>query len=899
MSRLGRRRSLTLAATALVALAAPAAAHAATYTVKAGDGACGAGDLACGGLVEAAAIAVPGDVFTVATGTYIAPTFTRGGVTINGDLGVVIDGTLEFAGPPADGVSKMSKVAGHHGRRKRSRGLRQRRQRPRAQRLRRDQPRRLRHVHHRAAPATRSSAARSRPAAGETGAIQVQTGPDDGNVGRHGRLHGPLRRRRRHPRHHAQQRGRGARRPGRRRHRPDAAPHHGGGIDERPRPRREQRAGAAAGQPGQHHRDDDRLDRVQQPRRELLRASCPCRSSAATPPRSPSARTLESADATALFLNPTKGNFRLLPTATAAIGQGGVTAGESATDIDGEDRSAAPTDLGADEYNNAAPTAKIELATATPRTTQPVTFDGRGSSDREGNASIAEYRWRFSDGTAVNTTQPFVQHTFTAEGDAAAGLVVVDKEGAASPEVAVTFKLINGTPPAVAIVKPKSKQTFRTYTTTTKTVTQERQEGQDEDPQAHEDPDRGPVEGRHRHRERVLLTLQKTNSTDVEDAVPLLRPQARPEARLLRQADPHHGAAGQGQQERRVDATACRRRGRCRPAAGRCRPTASTRPAPSATPPRRAPRWASRSRSRPRSSAAAARASTRVARVPPTDPEQYRATSRERWAQAAGGWGAHRGVVQAAAEPVSHWMVDAIDPQPGHRVLELAAGPGDTGFLAAELIEPGGTLISSDAVEEMVDQARARAAELGIANVEFRTIDAEWIDLPTADLDGVLARWGYMLLADPATALRETRRVLRPGGRVALAAWADPQENPWAWAPRHRARRDGRDRAARPRRAEHVRLPRPAAHRRAARGDRLRGHRRRAGPDRAFASRASTTGGTRSSTSRRPSARSVGALTPAQRDDLRDAVDARLAQYVADDGSVALPGLTHVAAAGA
>ena len=45
--------------------------------------------------------------------------------------------------------------------------------------------------------------------------------------------------------------------------------------------------------------------------------------------------------------------------------------------------------------------------------------------------------------------------------------------------------------------------------------------------------------------------------------------------------------------------------------------------------------------------------------------------------------------------------------------------------------------------------------------------------------------------------------------------------------------------------------------------------------------------------------RGVGALTPAQRDDLRDAIDARLQQYVADDGSVVLPGLTHVAAAGA
>src|SRR5690349_5100767 len=126
--------------------------------------------------------------------------------------------------------------------------------------------------------------------------------------------------------------------------------------------------------------------------------------------------------------------------------------------------------------------------------------------------------------------------------------------------------------------------------------------------------------------------------------------------------------------------------------------------------------------------------------------QAYRNVSLARWKQASRGWGAHRDSMQAAFAPVSAWLVDAIDPQPGHRVLELAAGPGDTGLLAAELIAPGGTLISSDAVEEMVALARARAAELGIDNVEFRTIDAEWIDLPTASLDGVLARWGYMLL---------------------------------------------------------------------------------------------------------------------------------------------------------
>jgi ubiquinone/menaquinone biosynthesis C-methylase UbiE len=280
------------------------------------------------------------------------------------------------------------------------------------------------------------------------------------------------------------------------------------------------------------------------------------------------------------------------------------------------------------------------------------------------------------------------------------------------------------------------------------------------------------------------------------------------------------------------------------------------------------------------------------------DAAAYRTASLERWARAAGGWRTHREAMQAAFRPVSGWLVDAIEPQPGHRVLELAAGPGDTGFLAAELIAPGGTLITSDAVEEMLEIARARAAELGISNVEFRTIDAEWIDLPTADLDGVLARWGYMLLADPAAALRETRRVLRPGGRVALAAWTAPAENPWTAVAMEEARALAG--IAEP----DLDAPNMFAFR---------------DPDR-IRSLLEETGFTDIAIEQvdllmtyadldswwdialdisTSLAEQVGALTPAQRDDLRDAIDARLARYVATDGSVALPGRTHVAAASA
>ncbi|MDQ3425532.1 MAG: methyltransferase domain-containing protein, partial [Actinomycetota bacterium] len=64
-----------------------------------------------------------------------------------------------------------------------------------------------------------------------------------------------------------------------------------------------------------------------------------------------------------------------------------------------------------------------------------------------------------------------------------------------------------------------------------------------------------------------------------------------------------------------------------------------------------------------------------------------------------------------------------LAPVPGETVLELAAGPGDTGFLAAAVLGSAGLLLSSDVAPEMVDAARRRADELGVENVEFRVED--------------------------------------------------------------------------------------------------------------------------------------------------------------------------------
>src|ERR671919_2950951 len=162
----------------------------------------------------------------------------------------------------------------------------------------------------------------------------------------------------------------------------------------------------------------------------------------------------------------------------------------------------------------------------------------------------------------------------------------------------------------------------------------------------------------------------------------------------------------------------------------------------------------------------------------PRQPEAARQRSKATWDAVATGWYTQREEIWESSRPVSEWMIRRLDPQPRDTVLELAAGLGDTGLRAARLVGGSGRVIITDFAPEMIGAARRRAEEMGVENAEFRTLDAERMDLETNSVDGVLCRWAYMLMIDPAAAFAETRRVLRVGGRLAFSVWAARERNP-------------------------------------------------------------------------------------------------------------------------
>jgi ubiquinone/menaquinone biosynthesis C-methylase UbiE len=165
--------------------------------------------------------------------------------------------------------------------------------------------------------------------------------------------------------------------------------------------------------------------------------------------------------------------------------------------------------------------------------------------------------------------------------------------------------------------------------------------------------------------------------------------------------------------------------------------------------------------------------------TPGQNADQLRQRLHRMWADVADRWAEHAVSVDQRSAQLTQCMFDRAALRPGDRVLELACGPGGAGLAAAAMVAPGGEVVLSDVAAEMTAIAAARAKALGLSNIATRVLDLEQIEQADASYDAVLCREGLMLVPDPARAAREIRRILRPGGRVALAVWGERDRNPW------------------------------------------------------------------------------------------------------------------------
>ncbi|ORT54824.1 methyltransferase domain-containing protein [Streptomyces sp. CB03238] len=105
--------------------------------------------------------------------------------------------------------------------------------------------------------------------------------------------------------------------------------------------------------------------------------------------------------------------------------------------------------------------------------------------------------------------------------------------------------------------------------------------------------------------------------------------------------------------------------------------------------------------------------------------------------------------------------------RPGLDVLDVGCGPGTITADLAALVAPGGHVTAVDAAGDVLEQARATVRERGLDNVRFAVADVHALDLPDDSFDVVHAHQVLQHVGDPVRALREMRRVCRPGGVVA------------------------------------------------------------------------------------------------------------------------------------
>jgi len=163
-------------------------------------------------------------------------------------------------------------------------------------------------------------------------------------------------------------------------------------------------------------------------------------------------------------------------------------------------------------------------------------------------------------------------------------------------------------------------------------------------------------------------------------------------------------------------------------------------------------------------------------------PDEIRDAQRAAWDKFSPGWEKWDGTVLSMLGPIGAVMIEACQVRPDSVHLDVAAGTGEPGLTIAAIATQGRVVVT-DLAPGMLEVARKNAAARGLANVEFRECDAGQLPFDDASFDSVTCRMGFMFFPDVEAAAREIARVLKPGGRVSAAVWAEPAGNPWVTIP--------------------------------------------------------------------------------------------------------------------
>jgi len=121
-------------------------------------------------------------------------------------------------------------------------------------------------------------------------------------------------------------------------------------------------------------------------------------------------------------------------------------------------------------------------------------------------------------------------------------------------------------------------------------------------------------------------------------------------------------------------------------------------------------------------------------------------------------------------------LVTLLPPPTGGRILDVATGTGLVAVEAAWRVGPEGSVLATDFVAAWEPYVNTTALEAGVTNITFAAMPAEALDLSDASFDVVYCQFGLMFMPEPVRALREMRRVLRPGGRIGVAVWSVPEK---------------------------------------------------------------------------------------------------------------------------